>query len=144
MLRCIYHGCNATRSAPAGTGVCDVDNVDNGEWLEMMQGYEEFQKLGKENVDLTLKSFGTVSKGMQTIAMEMADYSKKSFEEGAATVEKLAAAKSLDKAIEIQSEYARSAYEGWIAQATRIGELYTDLAKGAYKPFETAVSKAAK
>lgn len=144
MLHCIYSGCNAAGYPPARAGARYVDHADIGERIEMIQGFEEFQKLGKENVDLTLRSFDTVGKGLQTIAMEMADYSKKSFEEGTATVEKLASAKSLDKAIEIQSQYARSAYEGWMAQATRIGELYTDLAKGAYKPFEAAVSKGAK
>ena len=48
----------------------------------------------------------------------------------------------LEKAIEIQSEYAKSAYEGFVAGATRIGELYADLAKETYKPFETVVAKA--
>ena len=51
-------------------------------------------------------------------------------------------AKSLDKAFEVQSDYAKTSYEGFVAQATKMGELYTDLAKEAYKPFEDAVAKA--
>ena len=47
------------------------------------------------------------------------------------------------KAIEIQTDYAKSAYEGFVAQATKIGELYADLAKETYKPFEAYVAKAA-
>ncbi len=50
--------------------------------------------------------------------------------------------KSLDKAIEVQTEYAKSAYEGFVAEATKLGELYADLAKEAYKPFETMLAKA--
>ncbi len=50
--------------------------------------------------------------------------------------------KSLEKAIEIQTDYAKSAYEGFVSQATKMGELYADLAKEAYKPFETLVAKA--
>ena len=91
-----------------------------------------------------MKSFGTVSKGLQAIAVEMADYSKKSFEDSSATVEKLFGAKSFDKALEIQTDYAKSSYEGFVAQSTKIGELFADLAKEAYKPVETMVSKAAK
>ena len=60
----------------------------------------------------------------------MADYSKKSFEDGTKVMEKLLGAKSLDKAIEIQTDYAKSAYEGFVAQATKIGELYADLRQG--------------
>lgn len=110
----------------------------------MINGFEDFQKLGKDNMDIAMKSFGNVSKGFQAIAVEMADYSKKAFEDGAAAAEKLAAAKSLDKAIEIQSDYMKSSYEGFVAQATKIGELYVDLAKDVYKPIEGAVAKATK
>ena len=106
-----------------------------------VKGFEDVQKLSKDNMDQAMKSFGTVSKSFQAIAVEVADYSKKSFEEGSATLEKLLGAKSLEKAIEIQTDYAKSAYEGFIAGATRIGELYADLAKETYKPFETALAK---
>jgi hypothetical protein len=102
-----------------------------------LKNFDEFQKVGKDNMDATMKSFGAFSKGMQAIAVEVTDYSKKSFEEGSAAVEKLLGAKSLEKAIEIQSDYAKSAYEGFVAGATRIGELYADLTKEAYQPFES-------
>ena len=107
-----------------------------------VKGFEDVQKLGKDNKELAMKSFGAVSKGFQAIAVEVADYSKKSFEEGSATFEKLIGVKSIEKAVEIQSEYAKSAYEGFVAGATRIGELYADIAKEAYRPFEAAVTKA--
>jgi len=57
-------------------------------------------------------------------------------------LEKLFGAKTFEKAIEIQTDYAKSAYEGFVAQATKIGELYADLAKETYKPFEAYVAKA--
>ena len=64
----------------------------------MMNSFEEMQKLSKDNMDMAMESFGSMSKGMQAIAAEVADYQKKSFEEGTAAVEKLVASKSLDKA----------------------------------------------
>ena len=63
------------------------------------------------------------------------------FEEGTAAVEKLFGAKSVEKAIEIQQDYLKSAYEGFVAQATKLGELYVDLAKETYKPYEGYLSK---
>lgn len=107
----------------------------------MMQNVDEMQKIGKDNLDLAMKSFGTVSKGVQAIAVEVADYSKKSFEEGTAAAEKLFGAKTLDKAVEIQSDYFKSAYESFVAQATKMGELYADLAKETYKPYEGVIGK---
>lgn len=102
----------------------------------MMKNFEDMQKMGKDSMDATMKSFGSLSKASQAIAAELADYSKKSFEDGTKVLEKLLGAKSLDKAIEIQTDYAKSAYEGFVAEASKISELYADFAKETYKPFE--------
>jgi phasin family protein len=108
----------------------------------MVKNIEDLQQVGKENMDSAMKSWGALSKGSQAIAVEVADYSKKAFEDSTATLEKLFGVKSLDKAIELQTEYAKTAYEGFVAEASKIGELYADLAKEAYKPFETLLAKA--
>ena len=107
-----------------------------------MKNFEDLQQVGKENVDLAMKSMGTLTKGSQAIAVEVADYSKKAFEDGTAAIEKLFGVKSVEKAIELQTEYAKTAYEGFVAKATKIGELYADLAKETYKPFESMLAKA--
>jgi hypothetical protein len=110
--------------------------------IAMVKNFEDLQQVGKENMDSALKTWGALSKGTQAIAAEMADYSKKAFEDGTAALEKLFGVKSFDKAIEVQTEYAKSAYEGFVAEATKLGELYSDLAKETYKPFETIMAKA--
>lgn len=110
--------------------------------MHMTQTFEDAGKFGKEFMDTGLKSFASLSKGFQAIAAEATEYSKKSFETGNAAIEKLVAAKSLEKAIEIQADYAKQAYEGFVAQATKIGELYAEVAKDAYKPYESIVAKA--
>jgi hypothetical protein len=108
----------------------------------MVKNFEDLQQVSKENVDLAMKSIGVLTKGSQAIAVEVADYSKKSFEDGTAALEKLFGVKSVEKAIELQTEYAKTAYEGFVAKATKIGELYADLAKETYKPFESMLAKA--
>ena len=108
----------------------------------MIQSFEDAGKAGKEFMDTGLKSFASLSKNAQTIAVEATEYSKKALEAGSAAFEKLTSAKSLDKAFEIQTDYAKHAYEGFVAQATRMSELYAEMAKEAYKPFESAVAKA--
>jgi hypothetical protein len=107
----------------------------------MIQQFDQFQKFGQDNMDAAMKTFGAVSKSAQTIATETADFAKKSFETGTSTFEKLIGAKSLDKAMEIQSEYVKSAYEGFVAQSTKMGELYANIAKEAFKPYEGMVAK---
>jgi phasin family protein len=103
---------------------------------------EEMQKLGKDSMDLALSSFGAWTKSAQAIAVEVVDYSKKSVESSAAAWEKLISAKTPEKAMEVQSAYLKSSYEDFVAEATKLGELYSDLAKQAYKPVESALAKA--
>lgn len=109
----------------------------------MIQQIDQFQKFGSENLDAVVKTVGAMTKGVQTIALEAADYARKSFEQSTATVEKLVGARTLDKAVEIQTAYVKDAYEGFVAQSTKIGELYTSLAKDAFKPYEGIVAKTA-
>ncbi|TWG99078.1 phasin protein [Mesorhizobium sp. J18] len=106
-----------------------------------MQSFEDVGKLGKEFMDSGLKSFAAVTTGLQAIGVEAADYSKKAFETGSAAIERLVSAKSLDKAFEVQTDYLKEAYESFISQATRMSDLYAEMAKDAYKPFESAVGK---
>ena len=108
----------------------------------MLKNVEDFQKFGQYNVDSAMKMFGEWSKGWQAIAAEMTDYTKRSFEEGTATFEKLLSAKSMEQAMEIQSGHARRAYDGYLHQMSKIGSLYAELAKEAYKPVEKALQNA--
>jgi phasin family protein len=102
---------------------------------------EEIQQYGKEQFETVVASANTLQNGFQAIVAAYGDYTKKSFEDGKSFVEKLAGVKSLDKAIELQTEYAKSAYETFVAESQKIAELYTDLAKQSYKPLEGLVAK---
>jgi phasin family protein len=109
-----------------------------------MNSFEDIQKLSKDNVDMAMESFGSVSKNVQAIAAEVADYQKKSFEDSSAAVEKLVASKSLDKALEAQADFVKSSYEGFVGEMTKLGEMVTDMSKDAYKPYESIMGKMAK
>ena len=102
---------------------------------------EDFQNYGKEQIETVVASAASVQNGLQAIASAYGDYTKKSFEDGKSYVEKLSGVKSLDKVLEVQSEYARSAYESFVAESQKLAGLYGDLAKQAFKPVENLVAK---
>ena len=104
---------------------------------------EEFQRVGKDGFDAAVSSFGEANKGLQAIAAEVTDYSKKAFEDGTRAFEQLIGAKSVEQAVEIQSQYAKKAYDGYIAEVSKLGEMYAGLARDAYKPVEVAFKKVA-
>jgi hypothetical protein len=102
---------------------------------------EQVQKVGQDGMNATVRSLGEVNKGFQAIAAEVARYSKKAFEDGTNALEQLIGAKSVEQAFEIQSQFAKKAYDSYIAEASKLGEMYVGLAQSAYKPVESALSK---
>lgn len=113
----------------------------NSRITHMTNSFEDMNKAGKDMMDNGMKAASTLASGLQSFAGEAAEYSKKSYEHGTKAVEQLMAVKSLDKAFEVQADYAKSAYEAFIAQSTKMTEMMTAVAKDAYKPFEAAISK---
>ena len=79
--------------------------------------------------------------GFHAIATAYSDYTKKSFEDTRSFVEKLSGVKSVDKAIEIQADFAKSAFDTFMAESQKIGALYRDLAAESCKPFGGFLAK---
>jgi tRNA splicing ligase len=102
----------------------------------MINNFQDFQKMGQTGMDGYLKMMGEWNKSWQAIASEMTDYSKRAFEEGTSTFEKLVAAKTVEQAVEIQTNYAKRAYEDYMQQLSKIGSMYQSFAKDAFKPVE--------
>jgi hypothetical protein len=73
---------------------------------------------------------------LQTIATAYGDYTKKSLEQTMSFFEKLTGVRSLDKAIEVQTAFARQTYETFVAQSQKICALHGELAKQMFRPMQ--------
>jgi hypothetical protein len=78
---------------------------------------------------------------IQTIANAYRDYARKSFQEGGFLVERLMGVRSFDKAIEVQTEFARQACANFVGDSQKICELYSELAKQMFRPWEGFAAK---
>jgi len=105
---------------------------------------EGFQKVGKDNFEAAVRAYNETNKGFQAIVAEVTNSSKKAFEDGTRAFEQLVGAKSVEQAFEIQTQYAKKAYETYMAQMSKLGEMYVGLARTAYTPVEEATAKASK
>ena len=108
-----------------------------------MFNFDDANRKSKEAVDSMLRSYSDAAQGFQAIASEAAEYSKKSFQDAVTHFETLSGVKSFEAAFELQTNYAKSSYEAFVAEATKLGEMYADLAKKAYKPYEAPAAAAA-
>lgn len=108
-----------------------------------MSQFDTASLINKDMMDSTTKSLSAVTKGLQQVASETTEFTKSSYEQSTKMFEQLFQSRSLDKVIEVQNTYAKSAYQAWVSQATKLGEIYSDMARESYKPFESAIAAAA-
>ena len=106
-----------------------------------MNDVEQVQKTVETQKDAVVASTNTLAVSVQTIATAHADYTKKALSDGSEFFSKLVRLKSPDEVIKLQADYAKSAYETLVAESKKISELYTDLAKQMFKPFEGLIAK---
>ena len=83
----------------------------------------EFQKAAEGGFEAVSRSFSEANRGFQALAAEMMNYSKEAFDDAVRTWEQLIGVKSLDQAIEIQSQYAERVYDKHMAELAKLGEM---------------------
>ena len=101
----------------------------------------EFQNAAGQGFDAASRSLSEVNRGFQALAAEMTEYSKKSFDDAIRTWELLIGVKSLEQAIQIQSEYAKRVYETHMAELSKLGEMCVGMVRDASKPVEETSRK---
>src|SRR5258708_37280209 len=100
-----------------------------------MNSIEQFQNHLNQQREATLASASDLTKHLQAIAAAHADYAKRSFNEGAAFFEKLASARSPEEVVKVRTGYTKTSYQTFVAESTRIVEMYPELSMNACKPF---------
>jgi hypothetical protein len=98
--------------------------------------FDAFQTYGKDALEASVASTTAMTKGYQTVAQEMIDFNRRSFEKSAAAVEQAAQLKSFDQVLTAQQTFAKEAYETFASESSRIGNIYLNAMKDAYRPFE--------
>ena len=104
--------------------------------------FDDANLYGKDAMESMMKSYSTATKGFQAIATETADYSKKAYEANLAHVEQLMSVKSFEDVVELNTSFAKTAMEGYMAELNKLGQMYSDIAKQSYAPAQAAASKA--
>ncbi|MEM9590404.1 MAG: phasin family protein [Pseudomonadota bacterium] len=95
---------------------------------------DAFQNFGTDGFDSYFRSYGELNKGFQEIAGEWTDYSNKAFRKSTKALEKMADAKSVEDLVEVQTKYTKRAYEAYVAEITKLGEMYAKLMQTAFVP----------
>jgi ribosomal protein S17E len=89
------------------------------------------------------KDMTVVQDKMKAIATAHVDYIKSSFDANKAYMEKIATIKAPDQAMQITTDHMKAACETFVAEATKIGDMYKDFFKSAFEPMTVGTPKLA-
>ena len=102
---------------------------------------QQAQEQMRSGLDAATKAVAEGNKNFQAIAAEIMNYSKIAFDDAMRTWEQLVSVKSLDQAMQIQSDYARRVYDNHMAELSKLGEMTTGMVRDASKPVEQALKR---
>jgi phasin family protein len=103
------------------------------------KNYDQFLGFGKDTLEAYMKAANVAGKGAETLHNEIYAYSRQSLEDGVSAAKALMATKSVHEAFELQSDYARTAFDGYVSQMTKIGEIFAATSKDALAPIQGRV-----
>lgn len=104
---------------------------------------EELTELSKGNVEAMVASTKVVAKGLETVGQEVAEYSRKSFEGASAALKSFTEVKSATDFFRLQSEFARTQFDGFVAESSKLSETMIKLAGDVAEPLASRYSVAA-
>ncbi|MBV8798932.1 MAG: phasin family protein [Alphaproteobacteria bacterium] len=104
-----------------------------------VKGYDQVLGLGKDTVEAYIKAANAAGKGVETLQNEMYLFSKQSVEETLAATKAVLSAKSVHEAFEIQSDFAKSAFETYVGQINRMNEIVLSATKDVFEPIQGRV-----
>jgi hypothetical protein len=102
---------------------------------------QQAQERMQSGLEAASRSFTEANKGFQALAAEMTEYSKAAFDDAIRTWEKLIGVRSLEQAMQIQSDYAKRVYENHMAELSKLGEMCMGMMRDASKPVEDATRR---
>ncbi|MAG95621.1 MAG: phasin family protein [Alphaproteobacteria bacterium] len=107
-----------------------------------VKGYDQMASAGRENMDAWVAAGSAASKGFEAINAEVVDFTKGTMAEHMETFGKVVAAKSPQQAFDLQSDFAKSAFDAWVARSTKVSELGVKIASEAGAPVSARLQAA--
>lgn len=109
---------------------------------KLTKGFETASTFGQENVEAVVTSSKIAAKAAESLGAELAAYSKKTYEDGMAAAKELTSCKSVTEFVEKQTAFTKASFEGFVAEATKLNEMYAAAAKEAFAPLSARFTAA--
>lgn len=99
-----------------------------------LAGINDVNAHSKANLEAVIASLTAATKGAESLGSQAIAFTKKSVEDQVAAAKTLAGAKSVQEAVELQTSFAKSALEAYLANVSAMSETVTTSVKDVFKP----------
>jgi phasin family protein len=103
-------------------------------------GLAELNAHSKQNLEAMVASATAAQKGVETLSAQSVAFTKKSWEDGVAAAQSMAQARSIQELLELQTSWAKSATEAYLAEVTKATDVMTASVKDSFKPINERVT----
>ncbi|WP_439545986.1 phasin family protein [Sandarakinorhabdus sp.] len=107
-----------------------------------MKSLDEMNDMARANVDALIASARVATAGVEQVVAHLTEVSKKSFEESTAMMKNLAAAKTPNDLMQLQTEYAKAQFDTAVSEYSKLTEMMVKLAGEIMEPVQNQVALA--
>ena len=100
----------------------------------------EMNAQGKQNLEAMVASAAAAQKGVEALSAQSVAFTKKSWEDGVAAAKSMTQARSIQELLELQTTWAKSATEAYLAEVTRATDVLTASVKDSFQPINERVT----
>jgi phasin family protein len=100
----------------------------------------ELNTHSKKNMEAVVASVTAATKGAEALGAQAMAYSKKAMEDQVSAAKTLSGAKSVQEVVELQTAYAKSALEAYIAEMNKASETVAASVKECFQPLNERVT----
>lgn len=108
----------------------------------VFQGYDEVSSLNQANVDAVVKSSTVITNGFESLSRELMDFAQKQIETNVETTRKLFGATTVRELFDLQSDFARNAFDTVLNESQKVTEMGVKVANEALEPIQNQTSVA--
>ena len=101
-----------------------------------VKNYDQFLGYGKDTVNAYVKAANAACKGAETLHNELYAYSRQSIEDTLAATKAILASKSVHEAFELQTDFAKSAFDAYVGKVSKLSEIMTAATKETLEPIQ--------
>ncbi|WPZ36658.1 phasin family protein [Thalassobaculum sp. OXR-137] len=105
------------------------------------KGYDEFATYSQANYDAFNKSFGIMTKGFEDVSKAWFSYTQSSVDAGVDFSKKVMGAKSVNEIVDLQNDFAKSSFDSFVAESTKLSEMSVKTANEAIEPIKARVDE---